>query len=104
MSERVAVISQIWCAFEQAEHDGWDGEGAQGVDPSAARRAEDLIRGLPEGFPLPEIAVEPDGEISLDWIESRDRLFSLSVGSSDRMAFAWIDGLESGHGVVRVRG
>lgn len=54
---------------------------------------------LPDRCPLPEITLEPDGAISLDWIQSRDRLFSVSVGQSSRLAFAWVDGVDSGHGV-----
>jgi hypothetical protein len=102
--QKAAVISKIWAAFEEAGEDNWDGEGGQGMDVLSALRAADLIRALPDNFPLPEITVEPDGEISFDWIESRNRLFSLSVGTGDRLAFAWVDGSESGHGVARARG
>ena len=63
-----------------------------------------MIRALPPGVPLPEVAPEPDGAISLDWIRSRNNLFSLTVGSGDRLAFAWLDGSDTGHGVVRFDG
>jgi hypothetical protein len=42
----------------------WDGYGAEAVNLEALYRAERLLRSLPEGFPLPEFSVEPDGAIS----------------------------------------
>jgi len=95
---RAAVISQIWALVNECDEQGWDGSGAEPVDRFAAFAAVDLIRALPEDVPLPEVAPEPDGSISLDWIESKQRIFSLSVGTSGRLAFAWLDGSDRGHG------
>jgi len=74
------------------------------VHPSAISMAESFLRALPGGVSLPEFSVEPDGSISLDWIESRDRLFSLSVGQNNRFAYAWLDGTNKGHGVENFDG
>ena len=70
------------------------------VETGALQKAEDLIRTLPEGFPLPEVAPEPDGSLSMDWIRSPYRLYSLSIGQVNRLAYAWLDGTDKGHGVV----
>ncbi|MBK8233377.1 MAG: hypothetical protein IPK72_23085 [Candidatus Eisenbacteria bacterium] len=70
------------------------------VAPGASSKAEQLIRALPVGIPLPEVAPEPDGSISFDWIASRLRSISVSVGESARLAYAWVDGSESGHAVA----
>lgn len=78
----------------------WDGYGAKPVDPWAVVSAEMIIRGLPDGIPVPEVGAEPDGAISLDWIHSRHRMLSLSVSGDSRLAYGWIDGSESGHAVV----
>jgi hypothetical protein len=83
---------------------GWDGEDAEPIDSVAVHRTEIFLRALPPGVPLPELAPEPDGAISLDWIRSRQRVFSMSIDRSDRLAFAWVDGTDSGHGVVRFDG
>lgn len=80
------------------------GEDESSLDPIAVRNAENFIRALPDHFPIPEFAAEPDGSVSLDWLQSRNRLFSLSIGSSDRLAFAWLDGSDRGHGVARFDG
>jgi hypothetical protein len=44
---------------------------------------------LPRFGPLPEIALDPDGEISFDWIApSGTEMFSVSVNKENRLAFA----------------
>ncbi len=74
------------------------------IHPRTILTAECFLRALPDFLPLPEFSVEPDGAISLDWIESRNRLFSLSVGANNRLAYAWLDGTDRGHGVARFDG
>ncbi len=97
---KATAISQIWQLQRECATRDWDGYGAEPVSEVAAGLAQDFIRALPDGYPLPEIAPEPDGSLSLDWISSRDRLFSVSVGKRNRLAFAWLDGSDSGHGVA----
>jgi hypothetical protein len=101
---KAAVIAQIWTLVNECAQPGWDGDEAEPVDRFAAFRAADVIRALPSGVPLPEIAPEPDGDISLDWIRSRNNLFSLTIGTGDRLSYAWLDGSDRGHGVVRFDG
>lgn len=102
--EKAAAISQLMALANDCAEQGWDGDGACAIHPRALQNAEDFVRALPENFPVPEFAPEPDGSISLDWIQSRHRLFSLSVSSSNRLAFAWLDGADRGHGVARFDG
>jgi len=102
--KKAAVISEIWALVNECADPGWDSAGAEPIDRVAAFRAVDLIRALPPAVSLPEVAGEPDGSISIDWIASRNRLFSLSVGAADRLDYAWIDGSNRGHGVDRFDG
>lgn len=90
-------------AGECAEAD-WDGYGAIGIHPLAVQRAEGFIRTLPQCVDLPEFAPEPDGAISLDWIRSKDRLFSLSIGTTNRLSYTWLDGTDKGHAVALFNG
>jgi hypothetical protein len=101
---KAAAISQIWALVDECAEMGWNGEEAEPILEIAAELAADFIRALPEHLPLPEFAPEPDGSISLDWIQSRHRLFSLSVGASSRLAYAWLDGTDRGHAVARFDG
>jgi hypothetical protein len=98
------VISQIRSLAVECGKPDWNGDGALPVDSAATRTAESIVRALPEGFPVPEVSAEPDGAISLDWAHSRSRVFTLSAGPTDRLAFAWLDGTDKGHGVARFDG
>jgi len=102
--EKRALREQLHALKSDCANEDWDGYGALALNPDAVATAESLVRALPDGFPLPECAPEPDGSISLDWIVSRHRLFSISVGGSDRLACAWLDGTDKGHCVVRLDG
>ena len=102
--EKTAAISQLRALAIECGQENWDGDGAAVIDPRAIFNAEAIVRALPIGVPLPEFAPEPDGSVSLDWIQSRTRQFSLSVGRSQRLAYAWLDGTDSGHGVATFDG
>ncbi len=59
-----------------------------------------LIRMLPFDISIPEIGVDPDGSIALDWAPTRTRMFSISISESDRLAYAWLLGSDHGNGVI----
>lgn len=98
--EKATALSQLSALEAECAEQGWDGAGATPMDPIAISLARRFVRALPDGIPLPEFAPEPDGSISVDWIASRTRLFSLSIGHSNRLAYAWLDGADKGHGVA----
>lgn len=98
---KATAISEIWEMAAEHAVEGWDGEGALPVSGLAGRNAEALIRALPTDIPMPEFGPEPDGSISADWIYSRTRFISLSIGENDRIPYAWIDGSDRGHAVSR---
>jgi len=102
--EKATALSQLAAVATECGEQGWDGDDAVAIDPIAVLLAERFVRALPEGVALPEFTPEPDGSISLDWIQSRNRLFSLSIGRSNRLAYAWLDGTDKGHGVAHFDG
>lgn len=64
-------------------------------------RARRLLDTLPNGFPAPEVGIDPDGEVSLDWIRSNRTLVSISAGVTNNLSFAarFDDG--TSHGAIR---
>ena len=101
--EKSAAISRLHaleneCSIQTAEDD------ALPLNPLAVKTAENFIRALPQGIRIPEFAADPDGSVTLDWIESKNRLFSISIGSGNRISFAWLDGSDKGHGVSHFDG
>ncbi|MGZ5441493.1 MAG: hypothetical protein ACXW5U_07395 [Thermoanaerobaculia bacterium] len=101
---RAMAISELWEMAAEHAVEGWDGEGARTVSPVVADRVEAILRFLPDDIPMPELAPEPDGSVSIDWIDSRTRFVSLSVREEDRIPYAWIDGTDRGHAVARLDG
>jgi hypothetical protein len=97
---KAAALRGIQAVAASHSSPGWNGERAKPVSALSARMAEVFIGALPGDIPLPEIAAEPDGSIAFDWFASRERVFSLSVGETGRLAYAWHDGADQGHGVV----
>lgn len=102
--ERAAALSDLAKVGNEAARPGWDGGGASPIDPIAIVLARRFIHALPFGLAMPEFAADPDGAVSLDWMESRNRIFSLSISADHRMAFAWLDGTSKGHGTTQFDG
>ncbi len=100
----MVIERDLWALANECGEPGWDGNDALPLNRLAVFNAVAFIRALPEEVPLPEFAPEPDGSISLDWISSRNRLFSISVGTGDRLPYAWLDGTDKGHAVARFDG
>lgn len=98
------AISQLWQLANECAEADWDGNSALPLNHAAIHNTIAFIRALPDRIPMPEFAPEPDGSVSLDWMQSRTRAFSLSIGASDRLAYAWLDGTDQGHAVARFDG
>lgn len=89
-SELLSTVSDLYIDEDQ-----------EPVSPRAIANAEKFIYVLPDDLPNPAFGVDPDGEISITWHVSRTRIFSVSISDSERIAYAWLDGSNSGHGVDR---
>ncbi|HEY7061566.1 MAG TPA: hypothetical protein VII06_08810 [Chloroflexota bacterium] len=98
VGQKSAAIWQVWALVRESVENG--GDDAEPISHRAAELAADFIRALPDDVPPPELAWEPDGAISLDWIQARDRVVSVSIGESDRLPYAWLDDADRGHAVA----
>ncbi len=99
---KTAVISELWGLVRSHAELGWDGGEALPADRQAIVRASAFIRALPDDVELPEVGVDPDGAVTLDWMVSRQRMLSISIaGNSDRLAYAWLDGTDRGSAVAK---
>ena len=84
----------------------WDGYSAVAISEPVRMRALDfalaLRERLPRGTPAPELIPEPDGELSISWELAPDLVFSVSVGSSDRLHYSGILATVEQQGVERM--
>lgn len=102
--DKAGAISEMKLLALECSTPDWDGHGAVEIDPFVIQIAEDFLRALPDSIRMPEFAPEPDGAISLDWIESKHRMISVSIGKSFRLPYAWLDGSNRGYAVERFDG
>jgi hypothetical protein len=62
------------------------------MDPAAYSFAKAFIRSLPTTAPTPDVGVDPDGEVSIDWDFGPRRILSVSVGPTGRLVYAALVG------------
>ncbi len=93
-------LESLMGALEGAWLDNWNGEGTRGVEPGSLAFTMMLLHVLPEGWPSPEIGVDPDGEISLEWsLGQPDRVVTVSVAKNGTLSYAGLFGDSRTHGV-----
>jgi len=97
---KARAISDLRQLQSEYAIEGWDGALASPISEFATFNAIAFVRALPDRFPIPEFSPAPDGSIVLDWIVSRNRRFSVSIDSGDRLPYAWLDGTDRGHAVA----
>lgn len=98
---KAQLLHDLYEVTNEAVEDDWDGDGAKAVGASTIAHAEAFIKALPDGLSLPELSVEPDGEIAFDWMPIKTRTLSISINESNRLSYAWIDGTDRGHGAAK---
>jgi len=89
----------LHCAYEETLKDDWDGYGAERVQKASVAQALDFLKLLPTTVPLPEISVDPDGEISLTWQREPRLVFSVSISKDGVLSYAGLFGRSKTHGV-----
>jgi hypothetical protein len=82
------ALAELETVRKETSAAGWDGYGALPIDADAYSQARMFIQALPTTVPAPEISVDPDGEVALDWMFGKSLRFSVSVGKHGRLTFA----------------
>lgn len=86
-------------AFAEASVDNWDGHNSAAADVGSFERVTEFVDLIPDGYAAPDFSVDPDGEISIDWVVSRSRILSISVGADGSLNFAGVLGRRRMKGV-----
>jgi hypothetical protein len=84
----------------EAVNPNWDGYGATPVTPATYTRATSFLAALPLTIPSPEIAIDPDGEVSFRWQTTPEDVLSVSVSDNGRVSYAALFGNEDAHGTT----
>lgn len=78
----------------ECAEEGWDGYGADPLSDEAEFRAHYLIDIAPDSIRPPTIVPSPEGEISLEWHNDRNRSLSVTPLGDHLLIYAAILGLE----------
>jgi len=86
------IRAAVAAIADECSMTNWDGDGAAPVSAEALRLVERVARlfycYVPRNTPAPELIPEADGEVSLNWSRDLDRVFSVSIGSHDKLNYA----------------
>jgi hypothetical protein len=58
------------------------------IDAATVDAAMAFASQLPRSLPAPQVAPDPDGEISFDWMGRSGKIFSVSINAVGRLAYA----------------
>lgn len=96
------IRSLILRKAKDASRPDWDGEGASPIDYYALRFAMLLAKSLPSGLGIPDVYVEPEGEIGFEWARSPREILEIVVGARGRIHYASLIGTERHYGSVPI--
>lgn len=88
-------LPELW---DDCGESDWDGFGAHAVNVETYRNAEQFLRALPYGAPVPSVGAEPDGQITFEWYQSRRRVLSVSISADGELHYAALLGPNSSRG------
>lgn len=91
-------LTKLNAASASALEPGWDSYGAQSLSFGSYTQALRLIRALPTTTPVPDISIEPDGEVELCWSVGARRVMTVSVSSVGRLSYAALFGESKSYG------
>ena len=98
-----AAIHALRSALTDTQEGGRDGYEAKPADPDAFVYAVQFLDYLSETTPLPDIAVDSDGDIALEWDMGPRRLFSVRVSRDGTIYYAGIVDYATFHGSEQLR-
>ena len=95
---RQPAFDALWVAWHPCRNASWDGEGANPIELDTFQTAYRLIEAMPNGFPVPTIHSEPDGNLQFEWYRDPRRLLSVSICPDGMLYWAALVGLEDPRG------
>ena len=95
---RQRMFSELRKVCSQAPVANWDGYGALPVNEQSAAYAAEMIRMMDAVPEIPQISVDPDGEVAFEWDYGPRKVFSVSVGRDGTLTYAGLFGFSKTHG------
>ena len=95
---REMILLELRAATSERAEPNWDGHGAAPVCIDSYIIARKVIAALPASVPNPNVDIDPDGEVTLEWWEGPRRVFSVAISSEGEMHYAGLFGYRKVHG------
>ncbi len=92
------ALVELGSAYVEASQDNWDGYGARAAQPASLSQAARFLAALPMTITLPDIGVDPDGEVSFTWQRAPRLVFSVSFRPDGVISYAGLFGRNKAHG------
>ena len=81
------------CAIiDECRFPNWDGYGALSASTEAFMYAAHFLRTMPLGTVAPDVGIEPDGNLTLEWHRSAYRTLSVSVSPEGDLHYSALIG------------
>lgn len=96
------AIESLNAACREASTADWDRYGARAVDCAALGHALRFLSMLPATARLPDISVDPDGEIAFEWYVAPRHVLTVSVNGTGALSYAGLFGRNKASGVEQV--
>lgn len=98
------LLEALERAYQGARVGNWDGMGSAAVEASTMDYAREFIRLLPTSTANPDVYVDQDGEITLEWDSGPRCVFTVSIGRDGTLTFAGLFGRNRYHGTEQMVG
>jgi hypothetical protein len=98
MDRQAMALELLTSALSEAQADNWDAYGARAPHVRAVYEAIRFIKCLPTSVPSPEVAIDADGDVALEWDRGPRFIFSVRVDKDGKLHYAGLFGHATKHG------
>jgi hypothetical protein len=92
------AFRQLCTVVNESGFPNWDGYGALPISEQTFILACQFLRTIPLGTPAPDVGVEPDGQVTLEWHLSAYRTLSVSVSPDGNLHYSALIGPNTVYG------
>lgn len=93
-----SAIRELRRVRQEASVPNWDGYGGRQIDARAYCQAIRFLQALPTTTPVPDVAVDPDGEVDVTWHFGSRNTFTVSIGPTGRLSYSGLYGISQSFG------
>lgn len=101
LNKKTEIFKDFKKIIDECQEDNWDGQGSKKRNHESVMKSLSFLGDFPDEIEPPEIAIDPDGEISFDWYVDSNHILSLSMG--EKISYAMVCGDEKTHGTIEYK-